>query len=574
MKQWLQRAIYIWQKGRELPYVGRSLFIIALAALVVAIASGWHHSHPDDDAGAAIHQAQQAEMVVPPIILTLARILPYLNLWVTIGVPLLLIVVWRRWGNLTRLMAPVSIAAFSIALWAVASELVDYIVHSQMTETGEPPAPVAFAFKLFFIVLALGSLPVALQYYRKTLLLEHYTLSAFLQPLFFCFISFSSLWVIMDLLDNLKDFQATGSSIRDIVRFYLALLPYIYTQIMPVALLLAVLYALTRMSRANELISMLGVGRSLSQVLRPIFLVTIHACVLSMAANYYWAPRAEGNREAITRAMSVHSTDSIMASQIMFRNEQTHRIWYVGTFPFSLRSGKERMHGLQVREENADGTPARTILASSASWSPRAGWRFYDGSEMTYQNGTVTQIRPFPQQKDGQRIMGETGIEETPWGIVSYALQADYMSVPEIVSYLTAHPKAAREKLASFRTHLWQRFAQPWQAFALVLVAAPLGVAYSRRGSVGGIASSVFIFFIFMFANNLFLNLGKGDHLPPWLTVWLPHLLFGGLGLVLLHYRSENRDLPKLRLRPRGPAARVARPRNRSDAAMPDPSAT
>lgn len=574
MKQWLQRAINLWQKGRELPYVGRSLFIIALAALVVAIATGWHHSHPDDDAGAAIHQAHQAEMAVPPSILVLARILPYLNLWVSIGVPLLLIVVWRRWGNLTRLMAPVSIAAFSIALWAVASELVDYIAHSQMTETGEPPAPIAFAFKLFSIVMALCCLPVALQYYRKTLLLERYTLNAFLQPLAFCFISFSSLWVIMDLLDNLKDFQVAGASIADIVRFYLALLPHIYTQIIPVALLLAVLYTLTRMSRANELISMLGVGRSLSQVLRPIFLITVVTCVLSMAANYYWAPRAEGNRKAVTHAMSMHAKDSIMASQIMFRNEQTHRLWYVGTFPFSLRGGRERMHDVQVREENADGTPIRTLLASSASWSPRAGWRFYDGREMIYKNGSVTHIAPFPQQKDGRRYLDVAGIDETPWSIVSYALQADYMSVPELVSYLAAHPQATREKLASFRTHLWQRFAQPWQAFALVLVAAPLGVAYSRRGSVGGIASSVFIFFIFMFANNLFLNLGKGAHLPPWLTVWLPHLLFGGLGLVLLHYRSENRDLPKLRLRPRGPAARVARPRNRSDAAMPDPSAT
>ncbi len=574
MKQWLQRAIEFWRKTRELPYVGRSLFGLAIVVLVAAIASGWHHSHPDDNAGAAIQQAAQAQVAVPPGILMLAHILPYLNLWVTIGVPLLLIIVWRRWGNLTRLMAPVSISAVSIALWAVASELVEYIAHSQMTEMGEPPAPVAFAFKLFFIVLALGSVPVALQYYRKTLLLERYTLRAFLQPLLFCFISFSSLWVIMDLLDNLKDFQTAGLGVGDILRFYIALLPHTYTQIVPVALLLAVLYVLTRMSRANELISMLGVGRSLAQVLRPMFLVTVYACTLSMAADYYWAPRAEGNREAISRAMSVHSADSIMASQIMFRNEQTRRIWYVGTFPFSLRSGRERMHGLQVREENADGTPARTLLASSAGWSPRAGWRFYDGSEMLYQNGTVIDIKPFPRQKDGRLALAAPGIEETPWSIVSYALQPDYMGVPELVSYLAAHPKAAREKLAPFRTQLWQRFAQSWQALALVLVAAPLGVAYSRRGSVGGIASSVFIFFFFMFANNLFLNLGKGDHLPPWLTVWMPHVLFGGLGLLLLHYRSQNRDLPQLRLRFSKPKAQIARPRNRSDTAMPDASAT
>ena len=58
------------------------------------------------------------------------------------------------------------------------------------------------------------------------------------------------------------------------------------------------------------------------------------------------------------------------------------------------------------------------------------------------------------------------------------------MSVPEIISYLRAHPRASDDKRAACRTHFWHRFALPWQALALVLVAAPLGVAYSRRGSV------------------------------------------------------------------------------------------
>lgn len=571
--KWLQRVIQAWQKARELPYLGRGSFAVAIGLLILSIMLGWHRTHPDDEVGAAIQRAQLAEISVPKSILVLANVLPYLNLWVTLGVPVLLLVIWRRWGDLKHLMFPVSVAAVSVALWAIASDLVEYIAHSQMTEMGEPPAPVAFAFKLVLIALVLISVPLVLLYYQRIGLLERYTLKTFLHPLVFCFVSFFSLWVIMDLLDNLKDFQTSKSSVSDVVGFYLSLLPHVYTQIMPVALLLSVLYSLTRMSRANEIISMLGAGRSLFQVLQPIFICTLYACVLNLAANYYWAPRAEGNREAIVRAMSEHAADSIMASSIMFHDEQTHRTWYVGTFPFSLRSGRERMHGVQIREENADGTPSRTILAPSASWSPRVGWRLYDGSEMIYQNGSVSAIRPFPQNKDGQHILEAPNLEETPWSIVSYALHADYMGVPEIVSYLHAHPKAADEKLAPFRTHFWHRFALPWQALALMLVAAPLGVAYSRRGSVGGIAASVFIFFVFMFVNNLFLNLGKGGHLPSWFTVWMPHVLFGSLGLVLFHYRSQNRDLPSFKFKLSKLKPQIARPRNRRTP-LPDAPAT
>jgi LPS export ABC transporter permease LptG len=575
MKQWLQRLIQAWQKARELPYVGRSLFGLAIVVLVLAIVFGWHRTHPDDVAGVAIQQARQAQIALPKSILVLAGILPYLNLWVAIGVPLLLIVIWRRWGNLTRLMAPVSIAVGSVALWAIASELVDYIAHSQMTEMGEPPAPVAFAFKLLFIAVAVGSVPFALQYYRKTSILENYTLRTFLQPLVFCFVSFCSLWIIMDLLDNLKDYQQAKYSIGDVLDCYVGLLPFIYVTVMPVALQLAVLYALTRMSRANELISMLGVGRSLAQVLRPIFLCIIYVTVLSMAANYYWAPRAEGNRKAVVRALSVNGRDSIMASALMFRNEQTRRTWFAASFPFSLRSGHERMRGVQVREENADGTPSRTILAPSASWTPGGGWQFFDGQEFIYENGTVAAIRPFPTRPDGQRVLEVPGIEETPWSIVSYALRPDFMSVPEIVSYLHAHPKAAEDKLAPFHTHLWDRFALPWQTVALVLVSMSLGVSYSRRGAVGGIAGSVFVFFIFMFVGNLSLNLGKGGHLPPWFTVWIPHLLFGSFGWILFRYRSQNRDLPTFKSLLKKVQPRILRPRNRGgDAAVSSAAGT
>lgn len=572
--KWQQRVILAWQKARELPYLGRSSFAVAIALLILSMLMGWHRTHPDDAVDAAMQQAQVAQVDVPQSILILARVLPYLNLWVRLGVPVLLIVIWRRWGDLRRLMFPVSVASVSLAVWAIASDLVDYIAHAHMTEIGEPPVPVAFAFKLAFIALVFLSVPFCLHYYRRIGILEKYTLRTFLHPLVFCFVSFFTLWIIMDLLDNLKDFQESKFGVGRVIAFYLGMIPFVFTQILPVALLLAVLYALTRMSKANELISMLGTGQSLFRVLRPIFICSTYACVLNMAASYYWAPRAEGKRDADFSAMKVHAADSIMASAITFHDEQTHRTWYAATFPFSMRSGHERMHGVRIWEKDKEGRRTHTITAPDATWSPRFGWRFYEGKEIFYRDGVAGEPKPFPVGKDDQHVLEVPGIEETPWSLVSYALRPDFMSVPELVSYLHAHPKAAADKLAPFRTHFWQRFALPWQSLALVLVAAPLGVAYSRRGSVGGIAGSVFIFFIFMFMNNLFLNLGKGGHLPPWLTVWMPHLLFGSLGLTLFHFRSQNRDLPSFKLRLFKKAApQIARPRNRSSA-LSDPSGT
>lgn len=573
--KWLQSARAAWRRVIHLPYLGRSSFVIALGLLIVAISQDWHRTHPDEDVDQAIEMAARSNQPVPLGIQRLARILPYLNLWIFIGSAVLLLVLWRRWSQPKRLQFPLTVAAFSIAAWAIASELVEYIAHAQMTEMGEPPVQAAFYFKQVLLALAILSMPLALRYYLKCGILERYTLRSFVQPLVFCFISFTSLWIIADLLDNLKDFQEAKSKLMDVLGFYAALLPYIYVTIIPVALLLATLYSLTKMSRANELISLLGTGQSLARVLRPIFLATTYVAFLSMVANYHWAPRAERNRKAVVRALTENAPDSIMADSIMFRNEQTRRTWYVGTFPFSLRDGHQRMRGVQMREEAADGSPSRTILAGSATWTPRGGWRFFDGNEVLYKDGDPVGTPPFSPDSHGLPVLDAPQIEETPWSLVSYALKADFMGVPEILSYLKSHPKAAEDKLAPFHTHLWHRFALPWQALAVVLFAVPLGVAYSRRGAVGGIAGSIFVFFVFMFVNNLFLNLGKGGHLPGWLTVWMPHVLFGSLGLVLFYFRANNRDLPKPRLLPKKrKSTQIARPRNRQDGPLAKGAAT
>ncbi|MBL9131521.1 MAG: LptF/LptG family permease, partial [Verrucomicrobiaceae bacterium] len=235
----LQRLANAWQRLMDLPFLGRGSFVLALALLLLAITRDWHNTHPDEEVGEAIELAQRSNMEVPYLIKRLARILPYLNLWVTLGSAVLVLVIWRRWNEPRRLMVPLIIASVSFTAWAVAGELVEYIAQAQMTELGEPPVPAAFVVKQVLIALALLSAPIALGYYLRCGILERYALRTFVQPLVFCFLSFCALWIIADLLDNLKDFQEAKSKLGDILGFYAGLLPYIYVTVIPVALLLA-----------------------------------------------------------------------------------------------------------------------------------------------------------------------------------------------------------------------------------------------------------------------------------------------------------------------------------------------
>ena len=56
-------------------------------------------------------------------------------------------------------------------------------------------------------------------------------------------------------------------------QFYLVQIPFIIVNQLPLSVLLGLLYVLTRMSRRNEIVSMLGAGVSVPRVLLPLILV-------------------------------------------------------------------------------------------------------------------------------------------------------------------------------------------------------------------------------------------------------------------------------------------------------------
>ncbi len=484
--------------------------------------------------------------VEPPMwVLFTHYIIPYFRLIGVLGSLLFLLRMVRVMPNSRRMIMPTGVMCFFLGAWALVEEAREKWEADSMSAMGEPFSLVCYTTKIALMLVVLLSPPFMVWWYSRRSLLERYTLQSFIQPMVFCFAAFTSLWVLMDLLDNMKDFQEAGTPLGAIVSFYVNLLPYIYVSVAPAVLLLSALYGLNRMSRANEIVSMLTAGRSLGQILRPIFIVTAYASVIAMAANYHWAPRGEGRREAVLRALTDKRQGSSASSSVMYRNEGTRRTWYVGSVPFDLN--QEKILGAEVRQMDSKGHLVHGWYAGHARWWRTGMWSFYDGIEVVYEKGVAKEIIPF------DRATGRTDVKdfaETPWSIVSASLLPDNLSVSDLVSYLSANTLMTAEKRAPFISHLYQRFALPWQCLVVVFMASPLGVAFSRRGALGGIAGSVFIFFGLLFMNNLFLNMGKGQRMSPVLAVWMPHLILGVMGALFFYLKSQNKELPKLSLKP------------------------
>jgi len=372
-------------------------------------------------------------------------------------------------------------------------------------------------------------------------LLDRYILRNFFEPFLLCFLGFISIWLIVDLSDNGPDFIQARAPISQVLGFYLMQLPQTVVMSLPVGLLLALLFMLSRMSRSNEIISILGAGRSVLRFLLPLFLIGMLVSVGCLALNYEMAPHADAFRKAALEQMNPDAfkgkkpRQRAVVNGYLFRDRLNARTWYIR----KLVPGSPEFTGVHITQHDAEGGILRRWFAEKAVYRPEAGsWELQSGLVVDFTpEGDVASSVPFDQ-------LTVSDWSETPQRITGSHVQAQDLSIPELRDHLAVNADSPVVQLAPFRTYLLYRWALPWSCLVVVLIAAPLGIVYSRRAVLGGVAASIGLFFAMTFTTNFCLALGKGARIAPEVAAWLPNALFACIGMVLLYYRSTNRDLP------------------------------
>lgn len=371
-------------------------------------------------------------------------------------------------------------------------------------------------------------------------LLDKYILKNFFVPFLLCFFGFLAIWLVFDLSDNASEFIEAHVRAKVIIGFYLVQLPQIILVSLPVGLLLALLFAMSKMSRSNEIISMLTAGESLERVLLPLVVVGVLLSGISTFLNYSLAPRAESEKKVILANISKKREKKAVIENQLFRNRADSRTWYVRKMPLRVDDNSV-LEGLHITEQDAAGNILTKWYTERASYNAETKtWQFLRGKTVQFDlAGNIVSDKPW-------QMLEVTNWRETPWRIASATLDPQSLSVPDLRKFLQANADFPETQLASYRTHLSYRWALPWTCLVVVLLAAPLGIVYSRRGILSGVASAIFLFAIMNMSTYLMLALGKGYRVPAWVAAWLPVFLFAGVGFYLLRLRSSNRELPSL----------------------------
>lgn len=370
-------------------------------------------------------------------------------------------------------------------------------------------------------------------------ILDRYVLEKFLLPFTYCFLGFIGIWFIFDLSDNLPDFLQGRASLGMLLAYYGSQIPEIVVICLPIGTLLALLYSLTAMSRSNEIISMLGAGVSVYRILAPLLVVGLVLTAATAFFNFEAAPHAQAAKKQMIRDIRRGEKRVQGIGGHMFRNRQDLRTWFMR----GMQVGRNRVLDVQIIQQNVDGDILQQWYAREARFDPTsASWKL--------SNAKYVEMNPAGDitRSELSQDLVITGWSETPWRISSSVMNPDFLSVAELNDYLRFNADFPEKRLAAYRTHLYYRYALPWVCVVVILLAAPMGIVYSRRGILGGVAVAIGLFFSLVFLSSLFIALGKGGRVPPVVAAWGPIVFFFFIGLGLLWFRSTNRDLPKLKI--------------------------
>ena len=362
-------------------------------------------------------------------------------------------------------------------------------------------------------------------------LLDRYLLGELLVALCYCLVGFQIFWTAFDLFGNLKEFQDLGLDWGQIARVYILRAPELLTTVLPIALLLASLYALTNLARANELIAMQAVGISLARISAPFFAVALLTGGTLFLVTEVIAPNASAKSGRLIKAGT--SEMSQWQKSLDFRDDAQGQLWHIQSY--NPAEGRMKRPTVDWTRNNV-----RTVVdAARGEWTNDT-WVFYSVEKKIYDPATndlptlvIATNRLAVKELGGSPDQLQAEIRVSMLDRIAAAKHLQ-LSLKEISDYRKLHPDIEHKRAAMLFTQFHGRIAQPFTCLVVVLVALPFGTSSGRRNVFVGVAGSVGICFLYFILMRWGLALGTAGHLPAVLAAWLPNLVFAAIGLILL----------------------------------------
>ncbi len=353
-------------------------------------------------------------------------------------------------------------------------------------------------------------------------ILDLYIIKKFLTTYFFAVLIIVSIIMVIDYTEKIDNFIDNKASLHAVlVDYYLNFIPYWANYISPLMVFIATVFFTANLAARTEIIAILSTGVSFTRFIRPYIIASSIVGILTFFMVGWVIPNANKTRIAFERKYVVGSY--YYSGRDVHIKIGPHDYAYMESYDTGSQTG------YKFSLDKIEGHELKTkLLADHITWdSTRRKWSIFDYRVRTF--------LPNGKQKLTYGTKIDTTLNLLPKDFESTYQIHETLTNSELERTINQIRSRGADGIEIFLIEKYLRFANP---FAVIILSV-IGVIVSARKSRGGVGFQIALGFMLAFLYILFFMMSKGiaqsGGMPPLLAVWLPNLVFTGIGVILYY---------------------------------------
>ncbi len=352
-------------------------------------------------------------------------------------------------------------------------------------------------------------------------ILDFYILREFLIPFSVLCFTFTLLFLIGDVFNDLSDFLEYKASPLLAAKYFILKMPGNIRFVLPISVLLSCMYSIANLGRTREITAMRASGLSMLRCGGAIYLAALCVTFVNFWFNEQLVPDCDMKAKILIKTLGNEHYEERMYSMLQYRSSDKTRDWLFTNFD---KSGIQKQVILKQYKVDPKGKRylAWDLRADEAEYTPN-GWVFRGVKRTPYSE--LIHV-PGAEERFKELRFTTEEIPETTDNIRNAIRPPEELSSLAIYAILKDNPTMVQSLKNVYQTILYYRLAFPWVCFLCVFLGLPLAAKNERAGIFLSIVTAVAAIVVFQMMTEIFLVLGKQGYVPPFIGGVGPTLAF------------------------------------------------
>lgn len=353
-------------------------------------------------------------------------------------------------------------------------------------------------------------------------LLTRYLISRLAVTSLYALLAFLALYSFFDIISEVGDIGKGSYNGTKMMQYVLMQMPGHAYDLMPLAVLIGGLVALSQLASGSELTVIKTSGMSTQKLIGVLLQFGLIFAVLTALLGEWIAPSLSQRAENM-KAGAVSGRIST-GSQGLWLKEQGNIINVREMLP------DHTLLGVKIWRHDDNFRLAEAVEADSAVIDNHR-WQLNNVRRSLLENGQVR-----TETQAGQ--LWQVNLNSSLLDVL--LVKPEQMSVSALTTYI-GHLKNNSQQTGTYEIAWWRKLMYPVAAMVMALVALAFTPQNTRHGNMGlRLFGGICLGLVFHFAGRLFGFTGELYGVPPFIAAVLPTLLFAVLGIYLIRKQEKR----------------------------------